>query len=108
VVGRRFVRAEAFPRGWVDRMEMRILVKVGSEYRENRYHRKGKGSLAMQISQGVVDPNQAPNGAKGKGNRLIFLYYLCMRGNAMPTTDASEYPHTHRRVCQQAYVFGEL
>ena len=57
VVGRRSVRAEACPRGCVDLMEMRILVVVGSEQSENLCHRKGKGSLTMQISQGLVGPN---------------------------------------------------
>ena len=36
---------------------MKILAVVGTEYCENQYHRKGKGSLAMQVSQGLVDPN---------------------------------------------------
>ena len=27
------------------------------EHCENQCHRKGKGSLTMQISQGLVDPN---------------------------------------------------
>ena len=57
VLGRRSARVEAFPRGFVDFVEMRILVVVGSEQSENLCHRKGKGSLTMQISQGLVDPN---------------------------------------------------
>lgn len=31
------------------------------EHGEIPCHRKGKGSLTMQISQGLVDPNQPPN-----------------------------------------------
>ena len=46
-VGRRSVRVEAFLRGFVDLMEMRILVVVRSEQSENLCHRKGKGSLTM-------------------------------------------------------------
>ena len=47
VVGRRSARVEAFPKGFVDLVEMRILVVVGSEQSENLCHRKGKGSLTM-------------------------------------------------------------
>jgi hypothetical protein len=36
---------------------MNILAGVGSKYGENPYRRKGKGSLAMSISQGLVGPN---------------------------------------------------
>ena len=57
VVGRRPARVEACPRGFVDFVGMRILVVVGSEQSENLCHRKGKGSLTMYISQGLVDPN---------------------------------------------------
>ncbi len=56
-VGRRLAWVEVCPRGRMDRVEMRILAVVGSKYGENPYHRKGKGSLAMFISQGLVDPN---------------------------------------------------
>ena len=52
VVGRRSVRLEASPRGGVDLSLSRILAIVRTEYGENPYHRKGKGSLAMKISQG--------------------------------------------------------
>ena len=69
---------------------MRILVVVGSEQSENLCHRKGKGFLAMSISQELVGPNQAPNwSVLGKGDRLIFLYYLGMCGNAGLVSDAS-------------------
>ena len=47
VVGRRSAGIEASPRGFVDSVEMRILVVVGSEQSENLCHRKGKGSLTM-------------------------------------------------------------
>ena len=57
MVGRRLDRAEACLRGYVDLSGMRILAVVGSERCENQCHRKGKGSLTMQISQGLVDPN---------------------------------------------------
>ena len=43
---------------------MNILVIVGSEQGENPCRRKGKGSLAMFISQGVVGPNQSHNGER--------------------------------------------
>ena len=39
------VRAEARSKEWVDLIEMRILVVVGSEQCENHCHRKGKGSF---------------------------------------------------------------
>ena len=61
MVGGRSARAEAFPKGGVDHVEMQILAVVGSEQCENHCHRKGKGSLAMQISQGLVDPNWTRN-----------------------------------------------
>ena len=57
VIDRRSVRLEACLRECVDFMETRILVVVGSKQSENLCHRKGKGSLAMQISQGLVGPN---------------------------------------------------
>ena len=41
LVGRRSAWVEAFPRGRVDRVEMKILVIVRSEYSENEYRRKG-------------------------------------------------------------------
>ena len=52
VVGRRPAKVEACPGGFVDFVGMRILVVVRSEQSENLCHRKGKGSLTMQISQG--------------------------------------------------------
>ena len=61
---------------------MRLLVVVGSEQSENLCHRKGKGFLAMPISQELVGPNLILKRIMGKGKRLIFLYYHDMRGNA--------------------------
>ena len=69
-VGRRSVRAETFLQKFVDLIAMRILVKVGSEYCENQYHRKGKGSLAISFSQGLVAPNHIHNLTCGKGERV--------------------------------------
>ena len=59
VIDRRSAWAEAFSREDVDRVEMKILAIVRSEYCENQYRRKGKGSLTMEISQGLVGSNQA-------------------------------------------------
>ena len=58
---------------------MRILVIVGSERRENRRHRKGKGFLAMQFSQELVDPNRAHKMMYEKGkpvNIPVLLKYM--------------------------------
>ena len=68
---------------------MNILVGVGSKQSENLCRRKGKGSLAMSISQGLVDPNCSHNGEAGKGKGLIFLYYFSIRGNARYISDTS-------------------
>ena len=78
MLSRRSARNEAVLRGAVDHVEMRILVKVGIKQRENRCDRKGKGSLAMYISQGLVGPNRAPNRSSGKGrpvNIPVLLMY---------------------------------
>ena len=75
-VGRRFVRAKAWPRGWVNRADMRIPVIVGTERSENLRHRKGKGSFPMQIREGLVDPKRAPSWsvfAKGKPVNIPVL-----------------------------------
>ena len=61
---------------------MRILAVVGSEQSENLCHRKGKGSLTMQFSQGVIDPNQSPNWRKEKGKQVnipVLLRYVRQR-----------------------------
>ena len=43
---------------------------VGAVQCENHCHRKGKGSLTMKISQGVIDPNLTPNRREGKGQQV--------------------------------------
>ena len=57
VVDRRSAWTEAFLKKSVDRVEMKILAIVRSKQSENLCHWKGKGSLTMSISQGLVDPN---------------------------------------------------
>ena len=87
VVGRHSGRAEAGPRGYVDRLEKRILAVVGAEKCKSHFRRKGKGSLAMQISQGLIDPNHTPNRRKGKGKQVnipvlskyAWQHKLCFR-----------------------------
>ena len=78
VVGRHSGRAEACLKKYVDRLELRILAVVGTKHCENQCHRKGKGSLTMQISQGVIDPNQVHNSNNGKGKQVnipvLFKY----------------------------------
>ena len=69
---------------------MNILVIVGSEQGENPCRRKGKGSLAMFVSQGLVGPNPSRTRERGKGKRLIFLYYFSMRGDTSFVSDALE------------------
>ena len=69
---------------------MRILVVVGSKQSENLCHRKGKGFLAMSISQELVGPNRLLKRYAGKGKRLIFLYYTSMCGDASLVSDALE------------------
>lgn len=54
----------------MDRVAMKILAVVGTEWSENLHHRKGKGSLAMQISQGLVGPKSARNVTYSKGNQV--------------------------------------
>ena len=61
MVGRCLAWAEALSKESVDRVGIKILAIVRTEYCENQYHRKGKGFLAMQISQEVVDPNRTRN-----------------------------------------------
>jgi hypothetical protein len=69
---------------------MNILVIVGSKQSENLCRRKGKGSLAMSISQGLVGPNPSRNRVRGKGKWLIFHYFFSMRGNTSLVSDALE------------------
>lgn len=59
VVDRHSVRKEHVVKTTWDRSEKRILVIVGTKRSETLLRRKGKGSLAMQISQGLVDPNSS-------------------------------------------------
>ena len=78
MVDRRPAWAEAFSREEVDRVGMKILVIVGTEQSESLCHRKGKGSLAMQFSQGLVDPNRVHRLNSGKGklvNIPVLLWY---------------------------------
>ena len=61
MVGRRSDRVEGFMRVNLDQLEMRILVVVGSKQSENLCRRRGKGSLTMSVSQGLVNPNLTRN-----------------------------------------------
>ena len=61
MVDGRSARAEACVRAYVDHVEMRILAVVGTKQCENHCHRKGKGFLAMKISQELVDSNWSRN-----------------------------------------------
>ena len=54
MVGRCPAWAEARSKECVDRVGIKILAIVRTEYCENQYHRKGKGFLTMKISQEVV------------------------------------------------------
>jgi hypothetical protein len=53
-VNRRGFCAEAFSRESVERKPMRILVVVRCDIPENGIRRKGKVSLAIYVSQGLV------------------------------------------------------
>ena len=70
MVGRRSVRTEVSLRGDMDLIEMKILAIVGSEQSESLCHRKGKGSLTMQFSQGLVDPNSNHKSIERKGKQV--------------------------------------
>ena len=61
MVDRRYVRVKVFLRRDMNLIKMKILVVVRSKQSENLCHRKGKGSLTMSISQGLVDPNCVHN-----------------------------------------------
>ena len=78
MVGWRSCRAEGCLQRCLDLLEMRILAIVGPEYCENQYRWKGKGFLAMQISQELVDPNRNCNSIIGKGKSvnipILFSY----------------------------------
>ena len=45
----------------MDLAEMRILVVVGIKCGEIPHDRKSKGSMAIQISHGLVNPNFRPS-----------------------------------------------
>ena len=49
-------------------------MRVAAKYGENPYRRRGKGSLAMFVSQGLVDPKVVLNRGYRKVNWLIFQY----------------------------------
>ena len=53
-VSRRVFCAEGFSRERLEREAMRILVIVGCDFPENGKGRKGKVSLAIYVSQGLV------------------------------------------------------
>ena len=53
-VSRRTICAEGFTRVRLERIVMRILVIVGSDFPENGKCRKSKVSLAIYVSQGLV------------------------------------------------------
>ena len=54
LVNRRTFCAEGFMRVRLERKVMRILVIVGCDFFENKKRRKGKVSLAIYVSQGLV------------------------------------------------------
>ena len=70
LVDRRPAWTEACLKRYVDRVGMKILAIVRSEYCENQYHRKGKGSLTMEISQGLVGSNRPHNLSDGKERKV--------------------------------------
>ena len=67
---------------YVDLAVLQILVRVGTEQSENLCRRKGKGSLTMQISQGLVSPNLDHNLIEEKGKKVnipLLLKYVRQR-----------------------------
>lgn len=81
-VGRRSVWVEAGLRSPVDRIDLRILARVATKMGENPIRRKDKGSSAMLVTRGLVDPKGCFNMTTRKGSRLIFLHQVSTRGNA--------------------------
>ena len=78
MVGRHSDWAEVCMKIYMDQFEKKILAVVGTEQCENHCHRKGKGSLTMQISQGLIGPNLIPNRKKRKGKQVkipVLLKY---------------------------------
>ena len=70
MVDRRFVRAKALFKDSVNRSKLRILVRVRPKQSENLCHRKGRGSLTMQFSQGLVNPNEYHKSINQKGKQV--------------------------------------
>ena len=60
LVNRRTICTEASLKGGVERIVMRILVKVGCDFAENAKCRKSKVSLAIYVSQGLVSTLVVP------------------------------------------------
>ena len=56
LVSRRGFCVEFSSRGGMERKPTRILAIVGSDFPENGKRRKGKVSLAIFVSQGLVSP----------------------------------------------------
>ncbi len=48
----------------------KILVKVRAKQSEILCRRRGKGSLTIEFSQGLVDPNLAHKLSNGKGKKV--------------------------------------
>ena len=59
-VSRRLSCVEASSREGVEREGMRILMVVGCDFSENEKRRKGKVSLAIYVSQGLVSALVVP------------------------------------------------
>ena len=45
-------------------------MRVAAKYGENPYRRRGKGSLAMFVSQGLVDPKAGRKSSRSKGKQV--------------------------------------
>lgn len=56
----------------MDRAGLQILVAVAAKSGENPLRRKGKGSLAMFVSQGLVGPKGFLNTKRPKGKRVYI------------------------------------
>lgn len=51
----------------MDLVEIRILVVVGDEHCEIQCGRKGKGSISLNVRNGLVMPKFGPNWVQVKG-----------------------------------------
>jgi hypothetical protein len=70
----------------VDRPGVQIPVVVTAKRGENPLRRRGQGSLALVVSQGLAGPKADPNRVGRKGNRLIFRCRRgTLRGDARPS-----------------------